>query len=608
MNSPKETKSIADFFSISIWAIKKIFKIAPFETAVILFFLILEATLPVLNSYIYGKVIDQVSESIINKLSISQVISITSPLAQYIVLSALLGAALYIVYIIKGYFQFTFQSEHFKKLELELDLKISSLDIADLESHEMINKLRRADDSLNRIRTLVFSLFKVITNLIYVGTTFLILYKIQPALTIFIILLSLPNGVFRYIFINKAYENYNSNLENYRKRSLYLSTLSNSTFIPQNRLHAATEKFAEKFRVIHKMLSSAQNAIEKKETIIYIFFQAFDAIKEIVASYYFLSLALIGKITLGEFSFYVGRSTQLSDKIESTLTELSSLIESAYGVRDAKEIFELKNKIISGDIKLEAGAPKIEFKNVSFKYEGSKTYAIKNLNLIINPRDEIALVGENGAGKSTLIKLLLRFYDVTEGEILINNINIKNIDLDSLYSQVGSLLQEYQIHGVLNIKENIGISERGAIDIQRVEESAIQAEAHDFIKRLPNKYETLVRKDLKDGTELSTGQKQKIALARLFYSNSNLMILDEPTASVDPVSEYKIFKRVFNSTHSKTVVIISHRFSTVRNAQKIYVIDKGRIIESGSHSELMKINGIYADAFNKQAEGYTKED
>lgn len=247
----------------------------------------------------------------------------------------------------------------------------------------------------------------------------------------------------------------------------------------------------------------------------------------------------------------------------------------------------------------------IEFRNVTFFYQNSKKPVLKNVNLSFKSNESIALVGENGSGKTTLIKLLCRLYDVSEGEILIDGINIKNFCLSDLYENMGVIFQDFMKYEAL-VKENIAFGRvKDLHKKEKIKQSAIKSGAWNFIKDLEHKYETQLGKKLKqEGTDLSVGQWQKIALARAFFRDAQLLILDEPTAAVDAKAEYDLFKKFRTLTKNKITFLISHRFSTVRMADKIVVIDKGKIVEVGNHEELLKKKGKYAKLFKLQAEGY----
>jgi len=242
--------------------------------------------------------------------------------------------------------------------------------------------------------------------------------------------------------------------------------------------------------------------------------------------------------------------------------------------------------------------------NPAFKYPESNRFILKNFNLAISNGEKASLVGENGAGKSTLIKLILRFYDVTEGEILINGVNIKEINLNDWHKKIGALFQDF-IKYQFTLKENViygNLAKRN--DISAIKETIQKAGVDSYLKDLPNGIDQIVGKTFEDGVDLSGGQWQKLALARVFFRDASILILDEPTSAIDAKAEYEIFQNVQKLQKDKTVVIISHRFSTVRHADRILVLEEGKILEEGNHDELMKKKGLYAELFEIQAQGY----
>ena len=227
-----------------------------------------------------------------------------------------------------------------------------------------------------------------------------------------------------------------------------------------------------------------------------------------------------------------------------------------------------------------------------------------DFNLVIEKGEKVALVGENGAGKTTIIKLLLRFYDVTEGEILLNGVDIKEIDLETWHEMVGALFQDF-IKYQFTFEENVyfGDSKKNG-DLEALKGAIKKSGADSYVEDLPKGINQTLGKMFEGGIDLSGGQWQKLALARAFLKDAPILILDEPTSAIDAKAEYEIFEKVQKLQKDKTVIIISHRFSTVRNADRILVLDEGKIIEEGDHKTLMKKNGLYAELFNIQAQGY----
>jgi ATP-binding cassette subfamily B protein len=244
------------------------------------------------------------------------------------------------------------------------------------------------------------------------------------------------------------------------------------------------------------------------------------------------------------------------------------------------------------------------FENVGFKYANSERWANRHLNFTLHAGEKLALVGENGAGKTTLVKLLARLYDPTEGRILLDGIDLREYDLTGLRMQTGIIFQDY-IRYQMTIAHNIAVGNISEKENRELIEISAQLSLADLlVKKLPDKYDQMLGRRFNKGIELSGGEWQKIALARAYMRDAQLLILDEPTAALDARAEYEVFQRFSELTKGKTAVLISHRFSTVRMADRILVLDKGELMEVGSHEELLDKEGLYAELFHLQAMGY----
>jgi ATP-binding cassette subfamily B protein len=314
-----------------------------------------------------------------------------------------------------------------------------------------------------------------------------------------------------------------------------------------------------------------------------------------------------GKISLGDMTLYLAIFRQGQSTFQSILSALGNIYENNLFMANFFEFLCLAPRMqMPGQgrklsLPLRGG---IEFREVGFRYPDNEEWALRGVNLVIRPGEKIALVGHNGAGKTTLIKLLSRLYDPTEGSVLIDDIDIRDLDPLELQQRIGVIFQDF-VRYHLPVRENIGFGQIDAMDdVERIAAAARKSGAHAVVEELPDGYETMLGRWFHDGHELSLGQWQKIALARAFMRDAEILVLDEPTASVDARTEYEIFQNFKALTEGKMAILISHRFSTVRMADRIAVIQDGRIAELGTHDELLRRGGTYAELFSMQAEGY----
>lgn len=322
---------------------------------------------------------------------------------------------------------------------------------------------------------------------------------------------------------------------------------------------------------------------------------------------FILSKTIQGAISIGSLTFLAGSFRQLRSLLDGVLSRFTAVSQGAIYLKDFFDFFEIQ-PTIRPNPKARPFPEKIQqgftFENVGFRYAHSDRWANRHLNFTLHAGEKLALVGENGAGKTTLVKLLARLYDPTEGRILLEGHDLREYDLFALRKNVGVIFQDY-IRYQMTVAQNVAV---GNIDEQENRERIIAASqkslADLLVQRLPGKYDQALGKRFNQGVELSGGEWQKIALARAYMKEAQLLILDEPTSALDARAEYEVFQRFAELTRGKTAVLISHRFSTVRMADRILVLDKGELLEMGSHEELLKKNGRYAELFHLQARGY----
>ena len=314
-----------------------------------------------------------------------------------------------------------------------------------------------------------------------------------------------------------------------------------------------------------------------------------------------------GELSLGDLTFLSGSFLRLRSLMEAILIRFSSIAAGALYLRDLFDFLEMEPRIISIDnslpfpVTIRKG---FTFENVGFRYPQMKQWVLRDVSFTLHPGEKLALVGENGAGKTTLVKLLTRLYDPVEGRIMLDGHDLRKYNLDGLRDAVGVIFQDY-VKYHLTATENIAV---GLIDERnnetRIKEAARQSLADKVIENLPNGYQQMIGRWFKQGTNLSGGEWQKIAIARAYMRDAQLLILDEPTASLDARAENEVFRRFVELTFDKCAVLISHRFSTVRMADRIVVLHEGRLLEHGTHDELLAVGGRYSELFQMQAAGY----
>lgn len=325
-------------------------------------------------------------------------------------------------------------------------------------------------------------------------------------------------------------------------------------------------------------------------------------------AYVFIILQTIsGGITVGTMTFLSGSFNRMQGMLQAIMNRFSRITEGALYLQDLFDFFALKPQIKSKKGSLPMPKPILQgitFENVSFKYPGTERWAIRNLSFHQKAGEKLALVGENGAGKTTLVKLLARLYEPTEGRILLDGVDIRDYDLKDLRDNVGIIFQDY-IRFQMRAGENIAVGSIEEVEeMTAIEEAAQKSLADTVVADLPERYQQMLGRRFAEGVELSGGQWQKIALARAYMRDAQLLILDEPTSALDARAEHEVFLRFSELIHGKMAVLISHRFSTVRMADRILFLENGRLLELGSHEELMLKGGKYAELFSLQAKGY----
>ncbi len=365
--------------------------------------------------------------------------------------------------------------------------------------------------------------------------------------------------------------------------------------------------FIERFRTLSDRFYQANRRLAARRAAWGTVLAALGTLGYYVAYAYIAWRTVRGDFSIGDLTFLAGSFRRLRQLLESLLTGFSQVAGQALYLDDLYSFFEIEPEIRSKPGALPVPAPirrGFVFEGVGFRYEGSERWALRGLSFELHAGEVLALVGENGAGKTTLVKLLARLYDPDEGRILLDGRDLRDYDLDDLRANIGVIFQDF-VRYHLTAAENIGVGQIDAMDDRaRIERAARKGMADEVVAGLPRGYDQVIGRRFKDGVDLSGGQWQKIAIARAYMRDAQVMILDEPTAALDARSEYEVFERFKELSDNKTAVLISHRFSSVRMADRILVLADGKVEASGTHAELMAQGGRYAELFELQAAGY----
>jgi ATP-binding cassette subfamily B protein len=365
--------------------------------------------------------------------------------------------------------------------------------------------------------------------------------------------------------------------------------------------------FIARFRELSDRFFAANRVLARKRAIWGTLLAALGTLGYYIAYAYIAWRTVRGDFTIGDLTFLAGSFRRLRQLLEGLLIGFSQVAGQALYLDDLFSFFEITPEIAPPSNALPVPRPIARgfvFENVGFRYPDAERWALRALDFELRAGEVLALVGENGAGKTTLVKLLARLYDPDEGRILLDGRDLRDYDLDDLRANIGVIFQDF-VRYHLTARENIGVGQIDAMDdLPRIRDAARRALADEVIDSLPQGYEQLVGRRFKTGVDLSGGQWQKIAIARAYMRDAQVMILDEPTAALDARSEFEVFQRFKELSNDRTAVLISHRFSSVRMADRILVLAEGRLEASGTHEQLLAQGGRYAELFELQAAGY----
>ena len=483
----------------------------------------------------------------------------------------------------------------------------ATLDLDQFEDSVFYDNLERARQQTVGLTILLSQVMSQVQDLITMGFLAVGLMAFNPWLIVLLLIAIIPAFLGESYFNDQSYALTRGQTPERRELDYVRYLGASDETAKEVKIFDLSGFIIDRFRLLSDKFYGDNKRLAIKRSLWGTFFAMLGSLGYYAAYLVIIVRTVNGSVTIGELAFLAGSFRQLRALLEGILTRFTAVSQGAIYLRDFFEFFEIIPKIKLAENALPF--PKIiqqgfTFENVGFRYVNSDRWANRYLNFTLYPGEKLALVGENGAGKTTLVKLLARLYDPTEGRILLDGIDLKQYDLADLRLNVGVIFQDY-LRYQMSFAQNIAVGKIGEKENRPlIENSARQSLADILAAKLPGGYDQQLGKRFADGVELSGGEWQKVALARAYMRDAQLLILDEPTSALDARAEYNVFERFAELTKGKSAVLISHRFSTVRMADRILVLEKGELVEIGSHQELLLKGGRYAELFDLQAAGY----
>lgn len=575
-------------------------KFVPISTILLILFSIILSTIPFVQAKMLGSLVDTLVLSIKNGILNH---GVWFMLLLYTFFSVFPG----ILAIIRNYVDKNWFIKLQNRIDVEILEKRAKADIAKLEDPVFQDLTQKA---FNRgswpLLELIEAQFENIRLIFEIVLGSFLAITFNWKIYFVVIVFSIPNFIAQLKYGNQVWGIWSKNSTEMRMYFDLRRFFTWRTATIESKIYQNSNNLLDRVKKILNDFEVEQLGAEKKG-----FWYKFGA--EIFSDVgFFLSLWILvvgvvsGDFAVGMMIFMISTIARLNSAMSNILSGLARQFEKNLYVKDMFTVFDVKPIIVENknpkilDLSI---SPKIEFRNVSFKYPKQENYIFNNFNLVINPGQKIGIVGDNGAGKTTLIRLLLRIHDPVEGEILVNDINLKDLSLKEWWSYIGVLLQDYTVY---NMKAKESISMGRAKDFISDEKAVLSGKfstADSFINEWKDKYDQMIGVEF-GGVEMSKGQNQKMAIARVFYREPLLYVLDEPTASIDATSSIKIFENLEKLPEGTSAILISHNYSTIRKADKIILMEDGKIKEEGTHEDLIKLGGKYSLLFNKQKKGF----
>ncbi|HHE46905.1 MAG TPA: ABC transporter ATP-binding protein [Bacteroidetes bacterium] len=603
--SSSEKISPKNLLQIPLWRILKLIRQSSSGwTALHLILIVVRGVLPLVQLYLIKLIIDEVTAGIGSQDK-------TAAIGKVVVVIIIAGIVYLIGAMLDSAASYVKQAHTMAVTDHLHDLihrKSIEVDLAYYEDSKYFDNLHRAQqEAYFRPQYLMNSLQEIFQSGITMIAISGLLFSLHWLVVLILFIAVVPGLVVRLKYSGETYRWQRERTQTERLARYFSWMLTVYNYAKEIRLFELGKQFVDRYNGLRVTLRGERLQIARRRSISEMITQGAGALA-LFGSYTFIAIrAVQGMITLGDLVMYFQAFQRGLSSIRNVLGGLAGLYENNLFLSNLYEFLDLEAKVTERlDAKpvprpLQAG---IVVNNVCFRYPGSEKKALDDVNLTLGKGEIIALVGENGSGKTTLIKLLCRLYDPTEGAIYLDGEELGHYRISDLRREISVLFQDYS-HYQLTARENIWFGNtRVPSEPESIAKAAEQAGVDDTLRQLPKGYETILGKWFEGGVELSIGEWQKVALARAFLRDSQIIVLDEPTSSMDAKTEFEVFEGFRRILRDRSAIIISHRFSTVRNADRIYVFDKGGIVESGTHDELIQLEGRYATMYTFQAQCY----
>jgi len=597
-------RGVAQTWVSTVRVFRLVWQTNKWQTLALAALTLLLAVIPAAQVWLAGALIDQVADGIR-----------TGEADPYIRPIVILAIAQLVLFLAGSLFQ-TLSNIDQQLLQEKLTIHVqqlimrhaNSLDLADFENATYYDQLQQAQrESANRPVQMVSGVFGLARSVITFATMVGLLIGLSPWIAVAALLSPIPAFISNSRYSWWGFQQMRRLSPTRRMMSYLTNVLTTDSFNKEIKLYTLGDHFIDRYDDIAQRYYGETRSLLIRR---YLAGFGWGALTIVASSATFLYVALQavrGVISLGQLTVFTQAAQQVQNSFQGLLGGFQSIYEHGLYLSTLYDLLDREPQIAAPAQPVPVRVPfeqGIEFRNVTFTYPGRSAPALDDVSFHIGLGETVALVGKNGAGKSTIVKLLGRLYDPQEGQILIDGVDVRDYDPAELRKQFGMMFQDYAMYQ-LPVSENIGVGNvEQAADRAAVESAAVRGGAARLIDSLPDKYDTILGKWFEEGHQLSGGEWQRIALSRAFMRDAQILILDEPTSALDAEAENDLFARIKQLAQGRMAIFISHRFSTTRRADRILVLENAKLIEQGTHAELMELNGRYAELFNLQAESY----